>query len=46
MKNGGNGQDDRISQNGAKIDTFMNIITTMQKEMTEIKKTNDQSSRE
>ena len=37
MKNGGNGQDDRISQNGAKIDTFMNIITTMQKEMTEIK---------
>ena len=39
------GQDDRISQNGAKIDTFMNIITTMQEEMTEIK-TNDQSSRE
>ena len=31
------GQDDRISQNGAKIDTFMNIITTMQKEMREIK---------
>ena len=32
-----NGQIDRIAQQGAKIDTFMNIITKMNTEMTDLK---------